>query len=413
MTNHVIQDPKKYSDQLRVIQTTDPVHADTVNPLFEKLVNNDAFLREAVELLTGTTIEELKDPEYPHGTVIDLSQTLQSFISTVTSQDGAKTVGMTPLSDISTTADNVADIITALNNHLRSSAGAGHIGVDAIEGVTGRNVQEMLSTLNTKIDTSAPSSHEHTAEDVPALQSHLLDKNNPHNVSKSDVGLGSVLNYGIATEAEAQAGLANNKYMTPLRVGNAIKHLNDHVGNTGSNPHNVTKGQVGLGLVENYGIATQLEAQTGTSTNKYMTPLRVKEAITALQAVKSVAGKTGAVSLVKSDVGLGSVQNYGIATTAEAQAGTSNTKYMTPLRVKEAISSLTGLSTGTGTFPGNGTTKTVSHGLGATPSVVHVMPSANPNGTMGEVWVSGLTSTTFTVGNSGSFTGGFTFIAVK
>ena len=42
----------------------------------------------------------------------------------------------------------------------------------------------------------------------------------------------------------------------------------------------------------------------------------------------------------KSDVGLGSVQNYGIATQAQAQAGTANNVYMTPLRVKEAISSL-------------------------------------------------------------------------
>lgn len=39
----------------------------------------------------------------------------------------------------------------------------------------------------------------------------------------------------------------------------------------------------------------------------------------------------------KSDVGLGSVNNYGIATQAEAEAGTSNTKYMTPLSVKQAI----------------------------------------------------------------------------
>lgn len=53
--------------------------------------------------------------------------------------------------------------------------------------------------------------------------------------------------------------------------------------------------------------------------------------------VTSVAGKTGAVTLTKTDVGLANVQNYGIATQAEAEAGTSNVKYMTPLRVKEAI----------------------------------------------------------------------------
>ena len=55
-----------------------------------------------------------------------------------------------------------------------------------------------------------------------------------------------------------------------------------HVANT-SNPHGVTKSQVGLGSVSNYGIATQAEARAGTSNSKYMTPLRTKEAINALR----------------------------------------------------------------------------------------------------------------------------------
>lgn len=53
--------------------------------------------------------------------------------------------------------------------------------------------------------------------------------------------------------------------------------------------------------------------------------------------VQSVAGKAGAVTLVKGDVGLGSVENYGIASKTEAEAGTATNKYMNPLRVKEAI----------------------------------------------------------------------------
>ena len=71
----------------------------------------------------------------------------------------------------------------------------------------------------------------------------------------------------------------------------------------------LTKSDVGLGSVSNYGIATQTEAEAGASSAKYMSPLRTKQAIDALQAVKSVAGKTGAVTLAKGDVGLGSVDN--------------------------------------------------------------------------------------------------------
>ena len=48
------------------------------------------------------------------------------------------------------------------------------------------------------------------------------------------------------------------------------------------NPHGVNKGNVGLNNVENYGLATKVDAEAGSSSVKYMTPLRVKEAIDAL-----------------------------------------------------------------------------------------------------------------------------------
>lgn len=57
-----------------------------------------------------------------------------------------------------------------------------------------------------------------------------------------------------------------------------------------NNPHGITKTIVGLNSVQNYGIATQSEAEVGTSNVKYMTPLRVKESINALAISKSVEG---------------------------------------------------------------------------------------------------------------------------
>ena len=49
----------------------------------------------------------------------------------------------------------------------------------------------------------------------------------------------------------------------------------------GTNPHGTTKSDIGLGSVSNYGVATKTEAETGASNTKYMTPLRVKEAISS------------------------------------------------------------------------------------------------------------------------------------
>ena len=44
-------------------------------------------------------------------------------------------------------------------------------------------------------------------------------------VDKSDVGLGNVQNFGLANDDEAKAGSVSNKYMTPLRTAQAIAAL--------------------------------------------------------------------------------------------------------------------------------------------------------------------------------------------
>ena len=54
------------------------------------------------------------------------------------------------------------------------------------------------------------------------MENHMGDVANPHATTKEQVGLGSVQNYGIATQAQAEAGTANNVYMTPWRVKQAI-----------------------------------------------------------------------------------------------------------------------------------------------------------------------------------------------
>lgn len=47
------------------------------------------------------------------------------------------------------------------------------------------------------------------------LVSHLADTNNPHKVTAAQVGLGNVQNFGLATEDESKQGISNAKYMTP------------------------------------------------------------------------------------------------------------------------------------------------------------------------------------------------------
>ena len=115
------------------------------------------------------------------------------------------------------------------------------------------------------------------------------------------------------TDAHEQKAAPHSGHETPA---GAQAKVDAHANRT-DNPHSVTKSQVGLGNVENYEVATQKDAEEGTATNKYMTPQRTKQAIDSLQAVKSVAGKTGIVTLSKSDVGLSNVDNVRQASKAE------------------------------------------------------------------------------------------------
>ncbi len=181
-----------------------------------------------------------------------------------------------------------------------------------------------------------------------AMKSHSDRTDNPHAVSKQQVGLGNVQDFPIATLAEAQAGVRNDRYVTPFLVKQSIGAISGDLGAHATdinNPHQTTKAQVGLSAVQNYGVANAVDATTATSNILYMTPVRVREAIDFLVGGKidaHIADINNPHGTTKAQVGLGSVQNYAIATTVEAQAGTSNALYMTPVRVKEAIDNALG-----------------------------------------------------------------------
>lgn len=61
--------------------------------------------------------------------------------------------------------------------------------------------------------------------------------------------------------------------------------LNKHIADD-QNPHKTTKAQVGLGLVENFTVATKAEAESGLRDDVYMTAKNVKQATDALRKQK-------------------------------------------------------------------------------------------------------------------------------
>ena len=96
-----------------------------------------------------------------------------------------------------------------------------------------------------------------------ALNTHTGNKSNPHSVTKSQVGLGNVPN--VATNDQTPT-YSDTTTLVTLSSGEkisiafakiklAITTLIDHLVNK-SNPHGVTKSQIGLGNVENKSSAT-------------------------------------------------------------------------------------------------------------------------------------------------------------
>jgi len=99
----------------------------------------------------------------------------------------------------------------------------------------------------------ADATHRHRVSDIDGLEAiignqttnkanqadltgHINNRNNPHNVTKQQVGLGNVTNVEQASKVDFQ------------------NHLNNH-----NNPHSVTKAQVGLGNVMNVEQASKQE----------------------------------------------------------------------------------------------------------------------------------------------------------
>lgn len=80
---------------------------------------------------------------------------------------------------------------------------------------------------------------------------------------------------------ELYAGVVLGETASTAYRGDRGKIAYDHTFLT-DNPHSVTKAQVGLSAVQNYGLASQAQAEAGTVNTVYMTPLRTKEAIEEL-----------------------------------------------------------------------------------------------------------------------------------
>lgn len=113
---------------------------------------------------------------------------------------------------------------------------------------------------------------------------HTDNVNNPHKVTKSQVGLGNVANYPISGDIDlasdsyyATAGAVKKAYDRANSTSNTVQtNLNTHIADV-NNPHKITKAQVGLTNVQNYEAYSDINS---TSTTLYATAAAVNKAAT-------------------------------------------------------------------------------------------------------------------------------------
>lgn len=111
----------------------------------------------------------------------------------------------------------------------------------------------------------------------PHFVQHLINLTNPHQVTKEQVGLSEVSNLALASNNEVIAREPVDKYVTlkqliehPLPGDVDITIVTEHIANI-DNPHQVTKAAVGLSEVVNLPLASVQEVLDQTPAVKYVT----------------------------------------------------------------------------------------------------------------------------------------------
>ena len=163
-------------------------------------------------------------------------------------------------------------------------------------------------------------------ETINLLDSHITNVDNPHNVTKSQVGLSRVDNTSdlekpISTATQAAIDRLNSKHKADnerlqSNINAVATDLGNHIDDK-ENPHAVTKVQVGLGNVDNtsdankpISTATQ-EALDQITTDYQATDADLQDGIDANREwiTSHTTNKSNPHSVTKAQVGLGNVDN--------------------------------------------------------------------------------------------------------
>ena len=189
--------------------------------------------------------------------------------------------------------------------------------------VTTKDNVEGLENIDNTADTDKPvSSAQATAiadakkagtDAQSSLNTHTSNKSNPHSVTKAQVGLGNVPNVATNDQTPTYSAASTLATLTSgeklsVSMGKIMKAITDFISHKSStsNPHSVTKSQVGLGNVDN-----TADTDKPVSSAQATAIADAKKAGTDAQSSLSThtSNKSNPHGVTAAQVGLGNVNN--------------------------------------------------------------------------------------------------------
>jgi hypothetical protein len=223
--------PAATSAKAGVMAAADKVKLDTTLP---KQISDEVTARtEAINALQGELADDIAQEVVDRNTAIAAAKTeLTTVINKeVSDRKAADTQVRTDLeAAVELVAEDLRGADTTLQNNITKEVNDRKGEVTRIEGLISDEAATRAqadTTVNAKVD------------------SHIGNKSNPHGVTKAQVGLGNVNN---TSDADKPVSTAQATAIADAKAAgtNAQTNLTTHMQNK-SNPHGVTRDQLGLG----------------------------------------------------------------------------------------------------------------------------------------------------------------------
>lgn len=223
--------PAASSTKAGVMTAADKVKLDTTLP--NQIAAETAAREAAINALQGELADDIAQEVVDRNTAISAAKTeLTTVINKeVSDRKAADTQVRTDLeAAVELVAEELRGADTTLQNNITKEVNDRKGEVTRIEGLISDEAATRAqadTTVNAKVD------------------SHIGNKSNPHGVTKAQVGLGNVNN---TSDADKPVSTAQATAIADAKAAgtNAQTNLTTHIQNK-SNPHGVTRDQLGLG----------------------------------------------------------------------------------------------------------------------------------------------------------------------